>query len=241
MNIKELYLTILIVIVSCVSLSVPASGKSFSFNVGDFDELKVEDDLSVVCHCNSDSVGLVKFECDQRTADRIMLRNSKGKLKIELVYDERKYGMLPVITVYTNQIKKVENDGIGALHIHGNVSCAKAEFALTGNGRLTVDNVQCDVLILRISTGCGTITAKGNCGVEKIRNLGTGFIEATNVTTSDVQARIFGTGTVKCKVSDGGKINLKGSGSGRLYYIGEPAKVTVKKLGSLKALPLQGH
>jgi hypothetical protein len=48
----------------------------------------------------------------------------------------------------------------------------------------------------------------------------------------------MGTGTIGCWV-DGGELKVSGSGTGKVYYKGTPTKVTVRKLGTIKAIPMQ--
>lgn len=215
------------------------SGKDFVLDVGDFVEIKVEDNLSVEYHCNPEMAGKVFFSAEQAVADRIMLNNnSKGKLNIGLVYDERKNVTFPKLTVYSSHLEAAINEGKGVVEVMSNVPSKKFKAKISENGSIIVHDANCSELLLEVATGNGRVWANGKCEELRLYNLGSGTIEATKVGTGKVMSRIFGTGSVRCNVSDGGTINLKGSGSGKLYYGGKPAKVTVKKLGSVKAIPL---
>ena len=48
----------------------------------------------------------------------------------------------------------------------------------------------------------------------------------------------MGTGSMGCHVN-GGELKVSGSGTGKVYYKGTPSKVTVRKLGTIKAIPMQ--
>ena len=48
----------------------------------------------------------------------------------------------------------------------------------------------------------------------------------------------MGTGTIGCNVQ-GGELKVSGSGTGKVYYKGNPSKVTVRKLGTIKAIPME--
>ena len=50
----------------------------------------------------------------------------------------------------------------------------------------------------------------------------------------------MGTGTIGCKVN-GGDLKVSGSGTGKVYYKGSPSKVTVRKLGTIKAIPMDNQ
>ena len=44
--------------------------------------------------------------------------------------------------------------------------------------------------------------------------------------------------TIEVNVN-GGELKVSGSGTGKVYYKGEPSKITVHKLGTIKAIPMQ--
>ena len=48
----------------------------------------------------------------------------------------------------------------------------------------------------------------------------------------------MGTGRIGCHVN-GGDLKVSGSGTGKVYYKGKPNNVTVRKLGTIKAIPME--
>ena len=87
-------------------------------------------------------------------------------------------------------------------------------------------------------SGKGKIIADGSCDELALRMVGTGEIQADRVIATQVTCRIMGTGSLGCNVN-GGELKVSGSGTGKVYYKGNPSKVTVHKLGTIKAIPMQ--
>ena len=109
---------------------------------------------------------------------------------------------------------------------------------LIDNGKIIVRGVRASQLELQILSGKGKIIADGSCDDLSLRLVGTGEIQADKVTATNVSCRIMGTGSIGCNVN-GGPLKVSGSGTGKVYYKGNPSKVTVRKLGTIKAIPMQ--
>ena len=75
-------------------------------------------------------------------------------------------------------------------------------------------------------------------GALAVSILGTGVIDAKQVIAHDVRCKLTGTGTARCHV-DGGELRVKGIGTGKVLYRGTPSQVKVKKMGSVKAVPIE--
>ena len=90
---------------------------------------------------------------------------------------------------------------------------------------------------MQILSGKGKLIADGSCDNLDIKLVGTGEIQADKVDATNVKCRIIGTGSVGCNVL-GGELKVSGSGTGKVYYKGNPSKVSVRKLGSIKAIPM---
>jgi hypothetical protein len=109
---------------------------------------------------------------------------------------------------------------------------------LIDNGKIILRGVRASQLELQILSGKGKIIADGSCDNLAVRLVGTGEIQADNVSAGSVSCRIMGTGSIGCDVH-GGELKVSGSGTGKVYYKGNPSKVTVRKLGTIKAIPMQ--
>ena len=106
------------------------------------------------------------------------------------------------------------------------------------NGKVIARGVRASQLELQILSGKGKIIADGSCDDLTLRLIGTGEIQADQVEATSVSCRIMGTGSMGCNVI-GGELKVSGSGTGKVYYKGNPSKVTVHKLGSIRAIPMQ--
>ncbi|MGN0213223.1 MAG: GIN domain-containing protein [Muribaculaceae bacterium] len=220
------------------ALSVAAQGRRYEMNMGQYNNVRVLNDIDVDIVCNSDSAGKVVFFAEDKAVPRIILsNNSKGKLTVQ-TDNTIDVIQLPKVTVYVNELAQVENAGDSTVTIFAKSDKVyELKIKTTNNGRIVANDIEASLVELAVSTGRGHIIAAGKCQTLKVSNVGTGEINAYGLEATDVKAHILGTGSVSCLVN-GGSLTLRGTGTGKLYYKGKPAEVNVKKLGSLKAIPV---
>jgi len=207
--------------------------------VGDFTQLVVIDDINVIYRCVPDSAGLAVADCSQAVADGLIFaRTGSGRLSIQLSNEVARMRQLPVLTVYSSTLTEAENAGDSTLLVTPiGTRAEKFKVRLSDNGKVISHGLDAQQLELCILTGKGKIIADGQCDKLHAKLIGTGEIQADQVTATDVDCHIMGTGTIGCMVN-GGNLNVRGGGTGKVYYKGTPAKVSVRKLGSIKAIPM---
>ena len=207
--------------------------------VGDFSRLVLLDDINVNYRCNADSAGLVVFSCSKEVADHLIFSLSeKGRLSIQVDDEYERKGNLPTMTLYSSSLDEAENSGDSTLRISGLPPLKTFKVRLIDNGKIIVRGVRASQLELQILSGKGKIIADGSCDDLSLRLVGTGEIQADRVEAGSVSCRIMGTGAIGCNVL-GGELKVSGSGTGKVYYKGNPSKVTVRKLGTIKAIPME--
>ena len=222
-----------------VTLMAGAQVSRHEVKVGNFTRLMLLDDINVNYRCNADSAGLAVFTCTQDLADHFMFSLSdKGRLSIQVSDEYERLGNLPTITVYSSSLDEVENSGDSTLRLSGLPSMKAFKARLIDNGKIIVRGIRASQLELQILSGKGKIIADGSCDDLSLRLVGTGEIQADQVEAVNVSCRIMGTGTMGCNVG-GGTLKVSGSGTGKVYYKGTPSKVTVRKLGTIKAIPME--
>jgi len=232
-----------LILAMCLALLVPATAlaQRHQVQVGDFTHLTVIDDINVVYRCMPDSAGMAVVDCPQRVADNLIFSlNKKGRLSIQVTTDMALQcdAQLPTITVYSKQLDEAENAGDSTLTVYQPATTdGNFKARLSDNGKIIVHGLKAVEACLDILTGRGTIVADGQCDKVKLKLMGSGSIVADQVTATNVDCHIIGTGTINCNVN-GGKLYVRGSGTGKVYYKGEPGKVTVRKLGTIKAIPM---
>ena len=138
----------------------------------------------------------------------------------------------------TITLDEAENAGDSVLRISQLPPLKSFKVRLVDNGKVIVRGVRASQLELQILSGKGKIIADGSCDDLSLRLVGPGEIQADNVTATNVSCRIMGTGSMGCNVN-GGDLKVSGSGTGKVYYKGKPNKVTVRKLGTIKAIPME--
>ena len=227
-----------VLLAATVILVTQAQVEQHVFKVGDFTRLSLIDDINVNYRCNADSAGLAMVTCTREIADNMLFSlSAKGRLSIQIVDAIERMSDLPVITVYSSSLDEAENDGDSTLRISGLPPMKAFKVRLTDNGKVIVRGVCASQLELQILSGKGKIIADGSCDDLVLRLVGTGEIQADQVDATSVSCRIIGTGTMGCNVL-GGELKVSGSGTGKVYYKGNPSKVSVRKLGTIKAIPI---
>ena len=207
--------------------------------VGDFNRLALIDNINVNYRCSPDSAGLIIVDCTQEIADHLMFSVSKnGRLSIQVDDMYEQLGHLPTLTVYSSTLDEAENAGDSTLRVMGLPPLNAFKVRNTDNGKVLVKGIRASQLELQILSGKGKIIADGSCDNLALRLVGTGEIQADQVVATEVSCRIMGTGSMGCHVN-GGELKVSGSGTGKVYYKGTPSKVTVRKLGTIKAIPMQ--
>jgi len=209
-----------------------------SVKVNDFNNLRVVDDIYVEYYCDASKAGTIEFDLPKEVAKLLIFDcNDKGKLKIDMAFDDSQtIKQPPTIKVYSSRIEEVVNQGKVTVTV--NLPKKKINFfraVTTGNGKLIVKNLNTDKGEMKIATGNGTITASGKCKDLKISCLGKGLVDTRKTISTNVSCKLTGTSNVHCNVN-GGKLNIRGSGSGKVYYTGNPSNVSIKKIGSIKAI-----
>ena len=207
--------------------------------VGDFKRLGLVDNINVNYCCNPDSAGLAVFTCTQEVADAIIFRmSSSGRLTIQVDDETERNAQLPNMTIYSSSLEEAENAGDSTLRLSGLPMMPLFKVRLLDNGKVIARGLRASKLELQLLSGKGKIIASGKCDELALRLVGTGEIQADQVQATNVSCRIMGTGSIGCHV-DGGTLKVNGSGTGKVYYKGTPSKVSVRKLGTIKAIPME--
>lgn len=234
---NRLLISVLMVVMA--SLVSMAQEKLHVVKVGDFKRLSLVDNINVNYRCNPDSAGLAVFTSTQEIANDIIFRLSdSGRLTIQVEDETERNAQLPNMTVYSSSLEEAENAGDSTLRLSGLPMMPLFKVRLLDNGKIIARNLRASKLELHLLSGKGKIIASGRCDELALRLVGTGEIQADQVVATDVSCRIMGTGSIGCHV-DGGILKVNGSGTGKVYYKGTPSKVSVKKLGTIKAIPMK--
>ena len=221
------------------SLAANAQVSRHEINVGDFNRLSLVDNINVEYRCHADSAGIAVLECTPEILQALIFtKNNSGRLSLQIEDIIEKQGGLPSITLYSSSLDEAENGGDSTLRISNLPPMKEFKVRNIDNGKIIVRDVKASKLELQILSGKGKIIANGSCDDLSVKLIGTGEIQADNVAANNVTCRIMGTGNIGCNVLDG-ELKVSGSGTGKVYYKGNPSKVTVRKLGTIKAIPMK--
>ncbi|MBR5171255.1 MAG: DUF2807 domain-containing protein [Muribaculaceae bacterium] len=228
-----------VLLVCAIAFMSSAQVEHHVVKLGEFTQLSLVDNINVNYRSNPDSAGLAVFSCTKEVANSIIFSiSAKGRLTIQVDDDYERLSNLPTITIYSTTLDEVDNSGDSTLRVSQLPPLKSFKVRLTDNGKVIVRDVRASKLELQILSGKGKIITDGSCDELAVRLIGTGEIQADGVKATTVSCRIMGTGSIGCNV-DGGPLKVSGSGTGKVYYKGNPSKVTVRKLGTIKAIPMQ--
>lgn len=225
----------LAIITLCCAAAVNAT--PHTINVGEFNELVVNDGINVVYSNNADSVGIVAFDIEKEYTSYIMAERSKGRLKIQLDPAAITVKTLPTVYVYSSYLYKAENTKDSTLTLRKVAPGAKIDIQLQGNGTIIANGLDAININLKLLTGKGKIITSGKCENLSIKNVGIGEIQADEVAAKHVKCTLMGTGAIGCASKE--TLSVKGVGSGKVYYIGKPV-ITKSKLSNVKIVQLEG-
>lgn len=226
---------LLITAISIVcGLSAMAQSQRYELTVGDFTSLNVLDNINVVYESDNKLAGTVVFETTQEMADGLIFNNNThGKMTIQVSTEVLNRKDLPTLHIYSTLLSMAENAGDSTLTLRNVKPLNTLKTMLSDNGRINVENIDVKQLELLLITGKGVIQASGQCEKMVAKVLGKGSIDALEVTAQKIQCGMMGTGIIDC-TAQGSELSVRGSGTGRVNYLGQPSKITVRKLGPLK-------
>lgn len=208
----------------------------YELNPGIFNKLKVTNSVNVVYTASPDSAGRAVFRAPKSMADFFIISNNNGTINVESLPVASGTTGLPTLYIYSEFLGEVQNYGDSTVTVRNVTPSAKFKAVQVGNGRITVDQIKCSDLEAFLNTGNGTIAISGQCYNAKFRMVGTGLIQADNLSADYVRCTILGGGTIGCWPRF--ELNVKGIGSTKIYYKGNPV---VSKKGGGKLMRLESY
>lgn len=227
-------LSILALIVLFTSVRAQQNER-FTIEVGQFDKLKVMDNVNVVYRNLPDSTGFVQFAGSREFAAAFLLSPNEGTLKIQVATESLGNPDLPVLYVYSDFLTSVENASEFTVTVERCAPCAVFNAKQIGNGKIIVEDVKSNTVKGMIATGNGSVNISGRCREAFFNMVGTGMISADRLQAESVNCKILGGGSIGCWPAD--MLVVKGLGSTKIYYKGSPQ---IKKTGGGKLIPLPG-
>lgn len=204
-----------------------------SLNVGQFNRLKIDDNINVVYRCDPDSTGLAIFHADDARAKAFIFSNSGGQLKVQVNTDDIDISGETTVYVYSDYLTAVENGGNLTVRVESPHPCPEFKATQVGNGTVIVEDITATEVKGKLATGLGNVILSGRCTKADFTMVGTGSIQADRLEADEVQCKILGSGSIGCWAQH--LLKVKGIGSTKIYYKGSPE---IKKAGGGKLLPL---
>ena len=206
----------------------------YEIELGQFDKVNVTDNVNVVYRCLPDSTGFAQFTGKPEFADAFILtRKDNGSLRIQVSTEDVGAPDLPILYIYSDFLRSVENSSSFTLTVESLAPCAEFKATQVGNGKINIDNVRASKVVAALNTGNGSVNISGSCETAIFKMIGTGLISADRLEADNVQCRILGTGSIGCWPLE--TLSIKGLGSTKIYYKGKPE---IKKSGGGKLFEL---
>lgn len=219
---KILFKILIIAITAIFSFKCASADKinEYVFDVGQFTDLKIQDNVNVVYKCVPDSTAKVAFSGESEFADAFIFSNSGKTLKIQVNTEDVDKPGLPTLYVYSDFLNKVENYSDFSLKVINPAPCPDFSASIIGNGSITISNLKATDINAKIIAGNGRISINGSCSKATFRIAGTGIIQADELKAATVICKIVGGGTIGCHPTD--LLSVSGVGSTKIYYKGNP-------------------
>lgn len=228
-GLKYLLVALCILLISGVGLA-----KRYNVEVGQFEKLKINGNISVVYKNLPDSTGMARYEAPEDSEDYFKFSTKgEGTLKVEPADEKWGEQDLPVLFVYSDFLSSLESFSDLTVEVIDIAPCASLNLNQVGNGTIYVDNVKSNNVSASITTGKGSIYLTGTCINANFKMVGTGLISADQLKANNVKCRILGTGSIGCWPID--NLNVTGLGTTKIYYKGKP---NIKKTGGGKLFEL---
>ncbi|MDE6271793.1 MAG: DUF2807 domain-containing protein [Muribaculaceae bacterium] len=208
-----------------------SSLKEYHFEVGNFSNLSIQNNVNVVyTHCK-DTIGHVRYKSEPDFEDAFIFTNNKGSLKIQVQTDDVGKPGLPTIYVSSTNLEKIDNYSDFNVRVEDNVKADTFSCSLIGNGSITVSDINATNVNAKITAGMGTIILSGECTNADFKLTGTGTIQANMLKASNINCKILGGGSISTYPLR--TLEVKGIGSTKIYYRGNP---TIKRRGGGKLI-----
>lgn len=209
-------------------------GEKYTVEVGQFEKLKINGNLSVVYKNQPDSTGIACYEAPAGSEETFKFTTKNdGLLKVEPADEKWGQTNLPVLYLYSDFLTSVESFSDQSVEVIGILPCATLNVNQVGNGSISIENIKSNNVSASITTGNGTIYLTGSCINANFRMVGAGLISADQLKAENIKCRILGTGSIGCWPID--NLRITGLGSTKIYYKGAP---NIKKTGGGKLFEL---
>ncbi|MDE5704742.1 DUF2807 domain-containing protein [Muribaculum sp.] len=233
-------------LLACMATAIAASSliaaepidnsvRKYEIAVNDFTALKVVEGVTVEYRASADSAGFARFTTTPEMASLLMFSNNKQTLEIQLSTDGVNHIGLPLVTVYSRFLTKVENSGDSLVRVATIEPTPSFRARLIGNGQISIRNIDTNYLDASLETGNGVMAISGSAAKAKYSLIGTGSIQAEEVTAVDVKCSMLGTGYIQCAPT--AELTVSGASSGKVYYKGTP-KIKNRSIG-VKVLAIE--
>lgn len=240
MDTKMIKRSVLLFVAGVCSVCVMAQEwkKQHEVSIGDFTELKVNDNINVVYSNNPDSLGKAQFMISNDKASAIIFSNNKkGVLTVQIAQEYESETKLPTVYVYSPYLQTIKNSSDSTVRVEKMSPCPEFKLITVGNGKIVAKEVNATKVVCEQRTGKGVIVVGGKCQSGQFKVLGSGEILADELSCANISCNILGTGTIGCNTQ--GILSVKGMGSGKVYYAGSPKEINTSQMGSIKVIPVE--
>ncbi len=229
MNLRALTVSLTVTLLAMTAVSAQTEPMQFKLYVQNFSELTVVDGVNVDYRAVPDSAGWAVFTCLPEKASQLMFTNNRNKLTIQTAADEHPLPDMPRVTVYSEKLQHATNTGDSTLRLLTLVPVERLKIKQMGNGHIDVPALQVNVVDASVDTGCGTVRLAGKAGKAKLRNVGTGCLDASKLVVDEASIFIAGPGPVETSATK--KIVYYGFGPGMVISHVKAEKVSNRSIG----------
>ncbi len=214
---------IILIAILCISAI------SFSQNtieVGDFDELKVYDLITVKLISSEENKVIIEGE----NTDYVKTINDNGVLKIRMEIEERFDGDATTVTVYFKDISIIDVNEGSYIHSDTEIKSASLELKAQEGGKI---DLLCNTENLEIkSVSGGVIKTQGKTKKQDININSGGTYEAVDLISEETYVNVTAGGSASIYARE--KVDAKVTAGGYINIYGNPKDVKKKKFAGGK-------
>lgn len=201
-------------------LFVQASFGQVTKDLGEFDEVKVFDQLSIELIQASDN----KIEITGDRSDEVEVVNKNGQLKVRMPFPKLLSGNNLSIKLYFKRIETIDVN-------EGSIVSSKETFKQTAFDLSAQEGARVEVTLdvdkLKVSSVSGGIVNVSGSATNQTASLGAGgFLEAKNLKTDQTTVNVSAGG--KAEVNASTLVDAKVSAGGSIYVYGKPKQINKK-------------
>ena len=239
-------ITVSFLFISCFNIVVSESKKgngelvTKSIDISDFSKIEIETRVKID-YSQEKNKGNLEFTIDDNLLEyyNIYTKNDVLYIKLKDKYRNKTHPnpTKSLITVSSEQLKKIDIEGSADVHFNTAFISKKLCVDIAGNGNIFANEYPVQIEDCKVDiAGSGNACFTGAIQKARIEIAGNGNVKALDCDIAQLYISIAGSGDIEAAVTD--KLDISIAGSGSVKYRGNPKEIESSVAGSGKIVKL---